>query len=161
MSVEARFISQSSNGKKAQVVLLVGEGAHRRSITRHVHLEGGRWMGLNPDEAAVAQLDAGEKELEETQSCHETIASLAEIQMKDLKRFAGKIQQYREETHGVPATVFNLGMDILLAEQKLNAKTLKAALKAEIAKSEKNLKEIHGRVEKLRREIPRHVEFYF
>lgn len=37
----------------AQVVVLIGEGAQRRSTTRHAELKGGRWFGLNPDERAI------------------------------------------------------------------------------------------------------------
>ena len=57
--VKARLIS--GGGNTAEVVMYFGEGVQRRSVTRHlqrVYL--GHGWGRNPDEAAIARLDAAE-----------------------------------------------------------------------------------------------------
>lgn len=49
---EPRFYRR--HGKDmVQVTILVGEGADRRSETRHGEFKGGWWVGLNPDRRAI------------------------------------------------------------------------------------------------------------
>jgi len=46
--VPAKLVSRK--GEDAQVVVLVGEGSKRRSVSCHVHMvEDGVWVGRNPD----------------------------------------------------------------------------------------------------------------
>ncbi len=53
-TVEARLISRSKDGKRAQVVVLETQvGGKKISVTRHVKREGGVWVGLNPDSRAI------------------------------------------------------------------------------------------------------------
>lgn len=58
-----RIISMSRDRNRAEIVIYVGEGSRRRSITRHVRrMKDGRWIGRNPDDdAGLAQLDAAEE----------------------------------------------------------------------------------------------------
>lgn len=59
VQARARLISWGKGGR-AQVVTYLGEGSQRRSVTRHVRQKDGRWLGNNPDETAIAYLDAME-----------------------------------------------------------------------------------------------------
>lgn len=55
------------------MVVYLEDGSQRQSITRHVRRENDVWKGNNPDEQAIAILDAAEKALVMVQRHHEAI----------------------------------------------------------------------------------------
>ena len=147
--IQARLISRG--GGCAQVVTYIGEGSQRRSVTRHVRLEGGsRWMGCNPDEAAIAQLDAAENDLLMAKGQHESAEQLAKLTIKDIERI-------RREGR-MAGLLLSANLDPL---EEVAAKTIKAALKQRADYLAAILKAIETQVKRLRTEIPRKVQFSF
>lgn len=60
--------SFSADGRKAQVIVLIGEGSNCRSMTRHAVREKGLLVGLNPDPRAIELNDRYEEEFAKSQS---------------------------------------------------------------------------------------------
>lgn len=90
----ATLISKSRNGRRAQVVVWVGEGSARRSITCHIHLANGRWTGHHPDKEEVARLDAAEaaeRRADYSLKSFETALALAEKALRRLEDRKEKI----------------------------------------------------------------------
>ena len=150
--IQARLISRG--GGCAQVVTYIGEGSQRRSVTRHVRLEveGSRWMmmGCNPDEAAIAQLDAAENALLIAKGEYESAEQLAKMTIKDIERI-------RREGR-IAGLLLSANLDPL---EEVAAKTIKAALKQRADYLAAILKAIETQVKRLRTEIPRKVQFSF
>lgn len=83
---KARFISRSRGGRRAQVVVLIGKGSTRRSVSRHAHNERGVWVGRNPSDEGLARVDRAEKLLERRE---EELEKAFARQMK----FLGKLEE--------------------------------------------------------------------
>ncbi len=79
-----RVISTSPGGNCAEIVIYIGEGSRRRSVSRHVRSYDGQWIGRNPDDIGLAQLDAAEKLLQWLDDTHRLLEPLAAISIKDI-----------------------------------------------------------------------------
>ena len=80
--VKARLISRGGRGSaSAQVVVCAGTGAQRQSITRHLQFNPrtNQWLGRNPDEVAIAKLDAAEAAVWRAEAEQERLKKLAAI----------------------------------------------------------------------------------
>jgi hypothetical protein len=154
---QARVISASKDGKRAEVVIYVGEGSQRRSITRHVHLQSGQWVGRNPNDAALARLDEAERAFEKVKGQHETLKPLAKLSVKEIDKIIKQVRKHGKKARGIP----NGFLDTVgsLVKSKVDAETIRVELGKIIKESAIALGVATRRVRKLRKEIPREVIF--
>ena len=148
---QARVISTGKQRGRAEVVLCVGEGSQRRSITRHIRLTGGVWVGRNTDDAAVARLDAAEKALEETERRHNLMKPLAKITIKEINNILGRIYQYGKKR--AP----NGFLDV--AGDEVDAKIIRIAIMAKNKKLAVVFHDAAKYARNIRKEVPREVIF--
>ncbi len=162
-TVEARLISRSNGGRRAQVVVVMGNGAQKRSVTRHVRWEGSGWMGHNPNEAAVARLDEAEAELgRATERCN-NIAALLDLTDEALGRHINTIRQKRQkwaDCSNVPNLILALGEELLELDQ-LRVSALREELAEQLRRHEQDLEDMECCFQELRRLTPRQVQFVF
>ncbi len=64
-AVQAHQIQVS--GRKAQVIVLVGEGLTKKSVTRHAVWENGKWVAHNPDQSVRDRHTRGNRALIDAQ----------------------------------------------------------------------------------------------
>jgi molybdopterin/thiamine biosynthesis adenylyltransferase len=91
MIVSANLINTSANGRKAMVTVISGEGAKRRSTTRHIVRDGNRWVGNNPNDSAKrlnleaeAGVTAAQEGLAKATVALETLKTATEVDRKVL-----------------------------------------------------------------------------
>lgn len=168
--VQARLISLGRDGSAAEVVALLGQ----KSVTRHVKgvvLNGWvpakngapksvpvfRGVGRNPDEAAIARLDAVEVEEARTLKAYKDIASLAEIALPELRKIISRMRKFREEAVDVPAGLWHL-IDAILRKK---AEFIFSAIQEDVADALADAAMAHSAANKVRAEVQRTVEFVF
>ena len=160
--IQARLISMDRGGKRAQVVIYLGEGSQRRSLTRHVRLEGPGYLwgvGRSIDESGLARLDAAEVALKRAEHEYGFFRNSAEISFKEINGWLRRIRWCREAMCDLPPVFREAVERVLLADQELNAKAIKTALRRMVAESAAALQITRERAEQLRREIPRWISF--
>jgi len=146
----ARVISKSRDGRRAEVVTHIGEGSLRRSITRHVRLRSGQFIGLNPDDAALSRLNEAETGLTNAQARYDLVKSLAKLKAKELGRIlAGPAEDAPRGLRGILKDVPE--------DQRNTPKKVQAILKEELAEATSFLGEARKLAKKVAGEIPRHV----
>lgn len=161
MVIEAKVISKGSNGRTAQVVMYLGDGRQKRSVTVHVRLANGRWMGYNPDHAAVARLDMAEKELEQVRRFHARIEEIAKLDLAKIAEFLGRIKRFRDKARGIPRDFWDFAGETALYAQGVTAETIKKDLGEKLQASATILKAKAEHAAKLVDATPREVEFKF
>ena len=146
MKIQASLVSMSKGQKRAMVTVTTGEGAHRRSTTRHIGFTDGAWFGHNPDERAVplnrrytAELLAAKGDLAGEQ------ATLTQLEEELLKL------ETTEPTTEMD-TAMIAGYKAELAEAISEAKALVNFAEASVAEAELKLHIVE-------KEVPLEVEF--
>lgn len=153
--IQARLISQSGN--RAQVTVVVGEGRERHSVTRHVRMINGKWMGHNPDKSAVVRLDQAEEHLKYVGKRHSTINPLGQIGLPELETILRRIARYKQKAQGVPSGFFDLVGNMLVSEEAVKAETVKAAIEAKVLEAAAALEKAAKTVREIG--VSREVEF--
>ncbi len=141
--------SFSKKGARAQVVVLVGEGRNRRSVTRHVERRGYSWVGLNPDERAIPLNERYEHELTGTQ--HQLGQEEEELDV--LKRRLEALETEEKEVASLyDAAALDVERDKLV--EAITMARAKAAFAALV------LADAEVKLTIVQREVPLEVEFY-
>ena len=137
-----------TRGRKrmVQVTVLVGEGAEKRSETRHGEVRGTKVFGLNTDRRAVPLNEQAESDLTEAQS---NLAS-AEATLKSLEKKLEAAEKIEPETVVDEAMIDACKM--LLEDAISDAKM-------EVEATEATFDDATAKLAHVRRELPLEVEF--
>lgn len=146
--------SLSRDGRRAQVTVLIVDidGRNRRSITRHVRLVNGSWVGLNPDERAIPLNKLYKDKLRIAQddlaSAVSILAGLRrKLEEEENLTFEEKVQLYTENVGDASEKVKEmLCDDITRAELEVYA-------------AEALVDDAESKLDQVRREHPLEVEF--
>lgn len=153
-AIEARLISKSAGGKRAQVVVkLYG------SITRHVHLEEGRWMGHNPDEPAVVRMEQAERLLEKAISNYEELQPLTEISLESIKQMRAEFLRAGLRNAALPEEFCDLRGVLFGWAQRRTISDMKARIEASVAGAATAFENAKNHFERVR--VPTKVQFTF
>lgn len=147
-TVQARLISSTiKKGKtiRAQVVVLIGEGPNRRSVTCHVEHKGGIWVGRNPDESAEGYHEAADNRVSGAESAvQKVVKTLATL------RAIAEGKKTKEAPDGFFTRLLKRGVALAIESEESNLRL-----------AEEDLKNAERRKEEVEREYPLYVEFVF
>ena len=142
--------SFSKNGARAQVIVLVGEGRNRRSITKHAERRAigpttVGYFGLNPDERAIPLNEKYEAELAETKSDLTSAEAALRILQKKL-----------EEVGDVDPSKVD---EINIAAAKAMLEGMIETVKLEVYAAEFIVDDAKSKLDQVRQDLPLEVEF--
>lgn len=151
-SIQARLISRNVKKGTAEVVVVIGG----LSVTRHlVRVVGDYGIGRNPDEAAIARLDAAEANEAKALRAYEAIIALAEIKINDLRGILYRMRKFGWEAADVPAGLWDMVGAIL----RKKAESIFAAIHENVADAAAEAAMAHATANKVRADVPRTREF--
>ena len=152
MAVVARLISMSKDQKEAEVV--VAEG---KSVTRHVRLRGGRWVGRNPDEEGLIRLETMELLYESAHRHYQQISQfVGGIPPEQWEKFVEDVKSGMD----VPPIISLIGRS-LLESGNLSAENLKTAVNSAVEEDHYFTEDLREVMERVQEETPGEVEFSF
>ena len=155
-----RVISTSHGGRRAEIVTYVGDGSRRRSITRHVRMSGGGlWIGRNPDDAGLGQLDAAEEEVAVAEKRHSILGAFAKMSVKDIKSALDCLAGGDEESRKKLPEGFTATLENIPEGQRSSPGTVKTAFQNVLAGQRSVLSEARKKAKELGKKFPREVVF--
>lgn len=152
--VEARLISKSADGRRAEVVVAL-DG----STTCHIRLEGTRWMADNPDKPAVARMKQAENLLASATLDYERLQPLAEISLESIKKMRAEFRLEGRHNAVLPEEFQDLRGALFGWAQRRTISDMKARIKRSVAGSAAALKNAGDHFKEVK--VPERVQFIF
>jgi len=146
---EVKAKQVSCGPKKAECIVLLGEGAQRRSVTCYPIRENGGWVGYNPDAAGIQRRELAEDLLRDAQSAYRTAEFLANLPDREIK-FRLKAGDENEPVYA-----------LILAKNSWTIKAAKKTLRDNLAKVTISLGVIDKITSDLKAAYPYRVRFVF
>lgn len=141
------------------MTLVLGGGREQRSVTRHLRIKGVRWMGRNPDEAAVARMEQAEMLFARATLDYERLQPLVEVSLESIKKMRAEFRLEGRHNAVLPEEFSELRGVLFGWAQRRTISDMKARIEASVAGAAAVLENAKEHLKEVR--VPEMVQFTF